>query len=775
MTGKVLPLHGPFPERKPDQIVSWDNSPLFSNYKVPRYNPDELVSRRGLAVYRRMLNDEQVKAVTTFKRDAVMARGWHLGYAASSQLSEEEQTRRINVINVILKMLRGSFYDALNTIWLGRVLGFSMTEKVYGTVEIQGKDYVGINLLVGRQPEAFEFYTNDYGVLIKVMQKVAGREQIIDMTRFIHYVHQPEHDRFLGRSDLREAYRPWYIKDAVTTMWPMYLEKFGGGFLVAKRLPGQTMSPSEIDALQDAMSDTRSLSSLILPPGIEMDVHFPATTDGFEKCITFHDLGIAKALLVPNLLGVSHTGQTGAFAQSQTQMESFFWTLQADQQRMQACIDEQLIRDLGDQNFGDGEYPCFLFRPPSEGFVKWMIETWQKLSEAGDVMATEEDEAHIREILGMPQRDPDAPLLMEQKLKLEKKYEPEPATPPGGAQPSGDYVREVVGKLETIATALLTGKGAVGQRDPGPDQSKAAAFSRALGRVNFSVIDRTMERWVGEVTPELARVMARAVTRALGTPEELAALLTNVEGLAALALHGSDISKVKARFLKALQEAWRFGQATAINEVERARAERFTKDSFASLRDVAQDFFEANSFRMAGNLSDAVRAIIQQEMQQAIKAGLSVDQVRDNIWARLSSRGFLTEEALREQQLDDAALGRIRDQLEGQLTPSYLATLVRTNTLEAFNEARYALFTDPDLGQFVRALEYSAILDDRTTEICRALDGNVWAADNPIWDSHRPPNHYNCRSIVIAITAVDDWDGRESMPPAVGPQAGFGA
>lgn len=33
---------------------------------------------------------------------------------------------------------------------------------------------------------------------------------------------------------------------------------------------------------------------------------------------------------------------------------------------------------------------------------------------------------------------------------------------------------------------------------------------------------------------------------------------------------------------------------------------------------------------------------------------------------------------------------------------------------------------------------------------------------------------HNCRSVLIPITEVDGWDGRESPPPSVQPQQGFG-
>ena len=107
-------------------------------------------------------------------------------------------------------------------------------------------------------------------------------------------------------------------------------------------------------------------------------------------------------------------------------------------------------------------------------------------------------------------------------------------------------------------------------------------------------------------------------------------------------------------------------------------------------------------------------------------------------------------------------------------TAAYLDTLARTNLFEAMNEARFAEFTDPALGDFVVALEYSAILDDRTTLICEGLQGKTWAADSDLWNEFRPPNHFGCRSVLIPVTQLDGWDGVESPAPSVQPQVGFG-
>ncbi len=45
-------------------------------------------------------------------------------------------------------------------------------------------------------------------------------------------------------------------------------------------------------------------------------------------------------------------------------------------------------------------------------------------------------------------------------------------------------------------------------------------------------------------------------------------------------------------------------------------------------------------------------------------------------------------------------------------------------------------------------LEYDAVLDKNTSDICRPLDGIVALVNDPIWDRITPLNHFNCRCIL---------------------------
>lgn len=45
-------------------------------------------------------------------------------------------------------------------------------------------------------------------------------------------------------------------------------------------------------------------------------------------------------------------------------------------------------------------------------------------------------------------------------------------------------------------------------------------------------------------------------------------------------------------------------------------------------------------------------------------------------------------------------------------------------------------------------LEFDAVLDKQTTDLCRSLHGTVLPVDHPFWKTYYPPNHFSCRSTV---------------------------
>lgn len=72
-----------------------------------------------------------------------------------------------------------------------------------------------------------------------------------------------------------------------------------------------------------------------------------------------------------------------------------------------------------------------------------------------------------------------------------------------------------------------------------------------------------------------------------------------------------------------------------------------------------------------------------------------------------------------------------------------LDSLTRTLIQNATNLGTEETYKTSD----IEYIQYCAILDSRTTPLCRGLNGNVY----PVGDGPRPPMHYNCRSFTIPV------------------------
>ena len=80
--------------------------------------------------------------------------------------------------------------------------------------------------------------------------------------------------------------------------------------------------------------------------------------------------------------------------------------------------------------------------------------------------------------------------------------------------------------------------------------------------------------------------------------------------------------------------------------------------------------------------------------------------------------------------------------------PYWLEVHARTNFLTAYNAGRWAQIVK---AKTIKYLVYNAILDERTTKLCKSLDGVVRPKDDPFWDRFMPPNHFSCRSLATVV------------------------
>lgn len=91
-----------------------------------------------------------------------------------------------------------------------------------------------------------------------------------------------------------------------------------------------------------------------------------------------------------------------------------------------------------------------------------------------------------------------------------------------------------------------------------------------------------------------------------------------------------------------------------------------------------------------------------------------------------------------------------------RITDVRIESIARTEVTRADSMGRLISMKSND---DVIGVEFSAIMDDRTTEICSSRHGLFMRLDDPRLPENTPPLHVNCRSLLLPCTVYDYPDG----------------
>jgi len=703
--------------------IGWEDSNLYRAKDFPKYNPDALIGSKGAGIYKKMMRDDQVKAALQFKSHAVISRDYYFQVGVDENGEErQDHAEMADFFNVMVDQIEGSFDDNLLGILSGLYNGFSITEKVYCPIDWQERAYWGVKSLKLRPFDSFDggFITDDHGNILKLEQDQAGQPKEIPLNKVIHFVHQSDIDAHYGESDLRACYRDWWSKDIAIKFQNIHLERHASGFVWAQ-VTGN-LSEVEKQNLQNLLNNISARMSAQLPESVNLNTIQPLRTEAFKEAISGYNTGISRSILMPNLLGLAEQGPHGSRALGDTQLLSFFWILDAIASRLSQALNEQMFKELALWNFGTKDFPAFTFEPISDEQKMEIAKTWNDLVKGGAVTKSDSDEAYLRNMVGFPE-------------KVEEEVEPEEE--PEEVPDNEEWVNaQPFEKAELILKEF---------------QDKPW-----VKRVNFSRLEKSLDRQDSIFIKDMNDVMAK-------TNLSLQKQIIKVCGdrsfgsvkpkeILVVAMPSGLVSQLRKVIRNNLQVILDDGYAMAIKELPRKRS--FQRIGPGMDRGQAEKYLSSRAMKIAGVVDKDVLKAVQNVLDNAIKYDKTLSDT-------ISAMAYDTELMQMLPEVD--AGGRAVN------IPHRLENIARTNTADAVNQARMSVFGDPDLKGFVRAYEYSAILDSRTTEICSHLHGKIQRD----FGAYVPPNHYMCRSILIPVTTVDNWDGKESTKPRIEPQAGF--
>lgn len=683
---------------------------VYTNIEGTPYNPDKLMQRQGQFIYDEMRIDEQCHAALYFKKMAVLAPGFSI-QSPDDQADDWEVTE---FIRSQIEDLPGTFEQAILQILTALDFGFSVTEKNLNIVrEGSFSGLIGIEELITKYPYPFEFHISKGGKLERLSQE--GHKDNLPLGKFILYANFLEFANHYGRSDLRMAYRAWWIKENTLRWLGQLLERYGIPPIFLMYDHEVYKDENIVKKLRNTLTKLRAASNALLPrPSRTKDIGDPhlepwapelATQgrDVFIPTLRILDQMIARAILMPNLMGFTSDEGTGlALSRGKVSFEAFMLVVKYSQKQIAArAVNDQLIRPLCDLNFPNlKSYPLFRFNPILDEQSVLLLERWENLVNKGVTDHQPQDERHVRSMMNWPEWDEE--FAAEQERKDEERQ------------------RQIAGEGTPDQEEVAEQRALLDRTEQFPRTYQLSREPNKFERhVNFRQVHREL------VGLEDRHIQDLATTFGLVRERIIAALERNIRnpqkwlrGLKSLPLK----QRIQNEIGEMLQEAYDTGFNQAAEEMSKATGKRFQTGPTFVPRDALR-FLRNKKFIIAGVLDERILGEAKTALMAGIEAGESVPQMVE----RLSN-----------------VLGPYSDE------PHRLEAIVRTNITDAMNQGR--LVSSRRNSEFLNGFEYSAILDARTTQVCRHLDGRIFRKDSPDLQRLKPPRHHNCRSLLVPVT-----------------------
>jgi len=155
----------------------------------------------------------------------------------------------------------------------------------------------------------------------------------------------------------------------------------------------------------------------------------------------------------------------------------------------------------------------------------------------------------------------------------------------------------------------------------------------------------------------------------------------------------------------------------------------------------------AKAFTVAKAMRLDVLQYISEEVQKALDNGITLQQFKKDLTPKLQAKGWWGKKLVGD------ADGGQTVQLG---SPRRLQTIYQTNLQTAYMAGRFKEMLDnvEDRPYW----QYIAVMDSKTRPGHQRLNGKVFRYDDPFWNSFYPPNGWNCRCRVRALSSAEVKD-----------------
>lgn len=131
-------------------------------------------------------------------------------------------------------------------------------------------------------------------------------------------------------------------------------------------------------------------------------------------------------------------------------------------------------------------------------------------------------------------------------------------------------------------------------------------------------------------------------------------------------------------------------------------------------------------------------------------------------------------EGLTLEDFKDAVAADLIEAWGGEI-PGRLENIFRTGVQGAYSEGRHAIMSSPTVKQARPYWRFDDAETDRECDLCSECGGTVLPADDPWWETHNPPLHFQCECKKTALSREEaEEEGIDGKGPDIDAGEGFG-
>ena len=366
---------------------------------------DDLTGCKGYHVYKQMQTDAKVQGVLSQIYGMILGEGWKVVADDSDEATPEDAQAQADFVADAFTVSRGSWTDNMLDLLDAHAMGFAISEIVWD-VRKGGKwdGFFTLKALKSKDPSTFGFDADEFGNVRGMKQiniGMASSGEIIPAEKFVIYSNRSPYGVPWGKSDLRAAYKAWWLKDWTQRWFGVFMQRCATPVPVGKYKRG-TQEKQQTELLS-VLNKLQSETALVIPDDVQTEFMQVATGshEAFLKCLDWCDQQIASAIISQTLTS-GEGSRVGSMALGKVHLDVLKANLRMMRERLTETINDQLIRRLIDYNFEQRFYPKLeVVDFTDDTLADWAHSLFQLVSSMPMQIVGPQDTRTIRDRLGL--------------------------------------------------------------------------------------------------------------------------------------------------------------------------------------------------------------------------------------------------------------------------------------------------------------------------------------------------------------------------------------